>query len=39
LRIARALQALSWAYGGLPCLFKLLALALWWRLWRRQNLE
>lgn len=38
-RDPQALQALSWAYGGLPCLFKLLALALWWRLWRRQNLE
>ncbi|CAH0350920.1 MFS transporter [Aquabacterium sp. CECT 9606] len=38
-RDPQALQALSWAYGALPCLFKLLALTLWWRLWRRQNLE
>lgn len=29
-----ALQALSWVYGGLPCLFKLLALLACWR-WRR----
>lgn len=35
----QALQALSLAYGALPCLFKLLALALWWRLWRGLNLE
>lgn len=38
-RDPQALQALSWAYGALPCLFKLSALALWWRLWHRQNLE
>jgi glycoside/pentoside/hexuronide:cation symporter, GPH family len=38
-RDPQGLQALSWVYGVLPCLFKLLALALWWRLWRRQNLE
>jgi len=38
-RDPQALQALSLAYGALPCLFKLSALALWWRLWRGQNLE
>jgi len=38
-RDPQALQALSWAYGALPCLFKLLALGLWWRLWRRAGLE
>ncbi|RZI83802.1 MAG: MFS transporter [Rubrivivax sp.] len=38
-RDPQALQALSWAYGGLPSLFKLLALGLWWRLWHRPGLE
>jgi Na+/melibiose symporter-like transporter len=38
-RDPQALQALSLAYGALPCLFKLLALVLWWRLWRPQHLE
>jgi Na+/melibiose symporter-like transporter len=38
-RDPQALQALSLAYGGLPCLFKLLALAVWWRGWRGQHPE
>jgi Na+/melibiose symporter-like transporter len=38
-RDPQALQALALAYGALPSLFKLLALGLWWRLWRRQGLE
>lgn len=38
-RDPQALQALTLAYGALPGLFKLLALVLWWRLWRRLGLE
>ncbi|MBB2488069.1 MFS transporter, partial [Mitsuaria sp. WAJ17] len=33
-RDAAALDTLAWAYAGLPCLLKLLALALLWRLER-----
>lgn len=38
-RDASALLALTLVYGALPCLFKLLTLGLWWRLWHRQGLE
>jgi len=38
-RDPQALAALSWVYGGLPCAFKALALALWWPLWARRGGE
>jgi GPH family glycoside/pentoside/hexuronide:cation symporter len=34
-----ALSALSVVYGLVPCLFKALALCLWWRLWARRGWE
>lgn len=33
------LQALSWVYGAVPCVFKALALLMWWRLWARRGGE
>jgi GPH family glycoside/pentoside/hexuronide:cation symporter len=33
------LMALSLVYGAVPCLFKALALLLWWRLWARHGGE
>jgi Na+/melibiose symporter-like transporter len=32
-------QALTWVYGVVPCVFKAMALVVWWRLWARKGWE